>query len=355
MRSYAALLVVTPMLACFADGGGNPVASSVGATDSTTVEGTSSGAGPSSTSDASAAPTTDPTSTSSSTTTTTTTPTTGAVDNCQLAPECAAGAVEVGAQCDSCGVQRRTCQADCTWTPMACELDLNSCAYWVLPTGEQAWQRVAVDPAAPYAPKETVLAAIGLPPQQQIYVLTANDYHVLSTATRTWTASGPRGSVFPELIGQPLYHASSITTEWPDTIVNLVAGTEAFAYTYIDGAFNFVLDDQVPCCGPHWETPDAPPDPYAVRDGWSRLDDPEGWIPGDVQALCGLDQPTPIFGYSISIGDGWVYPSEVGYCFDFFPPIPFDQFPPFTYPGRPDNNLIGGAALVDGLWIFRGE
>ena len=279
---------------------------------------------------------------------------TGAVGNCQLAPECEAGAVETGGPCDSCGVLRRTCQADCTWTPMVCEQDLATCEYWVLPSNELVWQRVPVDPAAQFAPKETVLAAIGVAPQQQIYVLTANSYHVLSTVTRTWLSAGPRDALLPQLAGLPLHLALEVTTKPPDTIVNVLAGAEMFAYTFYDGS-DAGLDAQVPCCGPNWEGLNAPPDPYAMRDDWGRVGDPEGWIPGDVVALCGLDEGTPFYGYSVAIGNGFVYPRDIGYCFDFYPPIPYDQFTPFAYPGRPANDLIGGAAWVDGLWIFRGE
>ena len=351
MRPHAALLIVSPLLACFADAGGNPVASSVGGTDTTVAGSTSSDAGTASTSGTSAAPTTDTT----TTTATTETPTTGAVGNCQLAPECDPGAVEVGAQCDSCGVQLRTCQADCTWTPMTCEQDLNSCAYWVLPSGEQTWQRVAVDPAAPFAPKDTVIAAAALLPQQQIYVFTANSYHLLSTATRTWDASGPLDALFPEFAGQPMHQVFEITAESPDTVINVIAGATVFAYTYLGNEGKLQFDDKVPCCGPNWETPDAPPDPFALRDGFGKRGNEEGWIPGDVQALCPENVIEDFYGYGVAIGDGLVYPQDVGYCFDFYAPIPFDQFPPFTYPGRPDNNLIGGAAWLDGLWIFRGE
>lgn len=282
------------------------------------------------------------------------TPSTGAADNCELAPECAAGAVEDGAPCESCGFLRRTCQADCTWTPLACEQDLDSCAYWVLPSGQQAWERVPVDANASFAPQTTVLAAIGLAPQQQIYVLTADSFHVLSTATRTWIAAGPRDSIFPELAGTTLYHANGIPNSPPDTIVSIVAGTDGFSYTFIDAGQMFTLDAQVPCCGPNFMGPNAP-DPYSVRDGWGQLGDPEGWLPNDVQALCGLDQPEQPYGYNVLIGDGLVYPQDLGYCFDFYAPIPFAQFTPFTFPGSPANDLIGGAAVVDGLWIFRGE
>lgn len=145
-----------------------------------------------------------------------------------------------------------------------------------------------------------------------------------------------------------------ITVNPPDTEVNLIAGVDAFVYTFIDLGQMFTFGGQVPCCGSNFMGPNAP-DPYSVRDGWGQLGDPEGWLPNDVQALCGLDQPEQPYGYNVLIGDGLVYPQDLGFCFDFYAPIPFAQFTPFTYPGSPANDLIGGAAVVDGLWIFRGE
>ena len=112
------------------------------------------------------------------------------------------------------------------------------------------------------------------------------------------------------------------------------AGTEAFAYTFQAGTSTFKLDAQVPCCGDDWVGPNAPPDPVtSVRAGWARLDDPDGWIPGNPTDLCALDPPMPLYGYSVAIGDGLVYPQDIGYCFDFYPPIPYAQFTPFSYPG----------------------
>lgn len=361
MRPPAPLaLLLAPLLACFADGGSDTVATSKTASDATTSAGTdpsttrepttSTTLPPTSDSSTSAGPTTsDPTLTTDPTTT-------SPVDNCQLAPECTAGSVEDGGQCDSCGVLRRTCGPDCTWSPQTCELAPETCEYWLLPDKGQQWQRVAVDPNAAFAPKETVLTAVALEPQKQIYALTANNYHVFSTLTKTWIAAGKRDSIFPQIAGQTLYHGTGLTTSPPDVIVTLIAGTEAFAYTFQAGTSTFKLDAQVPCCGDDWVGPNAPPDPVtSVRAGWARLDDPDGWIPGNPTDLCALDPPMPLYGYSVAIGDGLVYPQDIGYCFDFYPPIPYAQFTPFSYPGAPPNNLVGGAAWIDGLYIFRGE
>ena len=167
MRPPAPLaLLLAPLLACFADGGSDTVATSKTASDATTSAGTdpsttrepttSTTLPPTSDSSTSAGPTTtDPTLTTDPTTT-------SPVDNCQLAPECTAGSVEDGGQCDSCGVLRRTCGPDCTWSPQTCELAPETCEYWLLPDKGQQWQRVAVDPNAAFAPKETVLTAVAL-------------------------------------------------------------------------------------------------------------------------------------------------------------------------------------------------
>ena len=361
MRPPAPLaLLLAPLLACFADGGSDTVATSKTASDATTSAGTDPSTTREPTTSTTLPPTSDTSTSASPTTTTdattTTDPTTTSpVDNCQLAPECAAGSVEDGGQCDSCGVLRRTCGPDCTWSPQTCELAPETCEYWLLPEKGQQWQRVAVDPNAAFAPKETVLTAISLAPQAQIYVVTANNYHVFSTLTKTWTAAGGRDTIFPEFSGQMLYHAGGLTVDPPDTIVTIVAGQSAFSYTFKGASKSFEYGGTKPCCGDDWMGPNAPPTPYAVRDGWGRLDDPDGWIPGNPTDLCALDPPMALYGYNISIGDGVVYPQDIGYCFDFYPPIPYAQFTPFSYPGAPPNNLVGGAAWVDGLYIFRGE
>jgi hypothetical protein len=359
-----ALTLAAPLLGCFADPGTSTLGTSNGSTgepattSSTTAtngEPTSSSTNP--TTDIPPATTGDTGDTVDPTSTGPVEPTsTGPLDNCQVAPECVANTVEDGAPCDSCGVLRRTCQPDCTWSPQTCELALETCQYWVLTPSAKEWQRVAADPNAALAPQETVLAAVGLEPQHKIYVLTASNYHVFSTQSQQWTEVGPLAAIFPQIAGLPLYHASGLTITPPDTIVTLVAGDQAFAYTFIAGPDTFKLDDIVPCCGEDWMGPNAPPNPTtAVRDGWGRFGDPEGWISGNVQVTCGLDDPTPIYAYSLSIGDGFVYPQDIGHCFEFFAPVPYEQFAPFSFPGAPPNALVGGAAFVDDLYIFRGE
>jgi hypothetical protein len=349
MRSSLVLLLAAPLLACFADNGGRATATIAIDPSTSSGTGTTEIAGTDTTVADTTADIDEPT-----TTTTDIDGTTAPTDNCQLAPECQVGAVEDGPQCDSCGVMRRTCQTDCTWTPMTCQQDLDTCAYWMLPPDASAWKRVPVDPDAAFAPKDPVLAAIGLVPQKQIYALTATSYHVLSTATETWTAAGDRDALFPQLAGLPLYHATGLTTEPPDTIVTLVAGTQAFSYTYVGAQNTLEYVSVLPCCGDDWKGPNAP-DPFAVRDSWTRLGDPDAWLPGDPQTLCDLPEPKPIYAYQLSIGDGFVYPQDIGYCFDFYPPIPYEQFPPFTLTGAPANDLVGGAVHVDALWVFRGE
>ncbi len=351
-----ALLLLAPLPACFADGGSDSVATSITTSSNTGTQDTSA-------SETTSEPTTTQTTTSSPTTTTDpsttqdpTATTTGNQGNCQLAPECTPGSVEEGGPCDNCGVLRRTCQPDCVWSPQACEFAPETCEYWLLPPGGQEWKRVPADPNASFAPKDPVLSAIALEPQQQIYVLTATTYHVFSTTQNTWTAAGTRDAILPQISGQMLFHGNGLADQPPDVIVTLVAGTDAYLYTYLAGSNTLQFDLQVPCCGDDWMGPNAPQNPLGgVRDGWGRIGDPDGWITGDVQSLCNLEMPTPVYGYSIAIGDGFVYPQDIGHCFDFFPPVPYNEFGPFGYPGAPPNNLVGGAAWVDGLYIFRGE
>jgi hypothetical protein len=278
-------------------------------------------------------------------------PATTAAGNCEIAPECMPGDIESGEQCDSCGVQQRTCQDDCTWTPLACEVDLNTCAYWWLPEGAKTWQRFAVDPGASFAPKETVLATVDLQPLKQIYVLTDNNYHVFSTTTKTWIEAGSRDAKFPD-IEDPLRTGTSL--DGGLFVVSFIAGVAQFRYVYdgmtpdfvFDSEFNFDMD---------WQTPGAPDNPLTMRDGWSQHGDPEGWMLPNSKAICPPEPAGEPYSYTFYIGDGFVYSRDSGDCYEFYPRIHYSEFKPFTYPGAPAHDLVGGASMLDGLWIFRGE
>lgn len=339
-----ALLPSLLLAACFADGGNG--------SSPTSDHASSTGPG-GSTDDAAAtgAPTTtqDPGTSGEPTTT----GSTGPAASCDGASQCQVGAVELGEPCDSCGQLTRTCQPDCTWGPAVCEEQPATCAYWVLPQGATTWTRVAVDPDAEFAPSAAVRAAFPLAPDGRIYVLTDDSYHVLSTPDRAWIASGTRTSLFPELAALPLHHGDAFTQIGAtDSGVTLVAGEQFFAYSHVLGTSDFDLVKQDVCCGDDWSKPDSP-DFHLVRDSWGELENLEGWAVGDVQALCGLDTPTPYEGYSVSITDDQVHLQEVGHCFDFFPASPYVDFTPFTYPGAPRSQQVGGAAWLGGLWIFR--
>ena len=158
------------------------------------------------------------------------------------------------------------------------------------------------------------------------------------------------------MAGEIIHHGEGLPASPPDVVINLVAGDSAYAYTYSDASEAFIVDVVVPCCGEGWEVPDAPPNPTtAVRDFFGRIGDPEGWLPYTPTELCELEEETSVYGFTAGIGDGYVYLQDVGYCFAFYPPIPYDMFAPFTRPGAPPNHLVSGAAFVDddGLFVFR--
>jgi len=356
-----ALLLLTP-LACFKDtlGVGDDTLTAGETAETTLADSDTAATAAATGSDGSTsaaestgatAPTSSTTADPSSSSTTDDLTTTGS--DCPADAPCEPGAVEDLELCGACGVHRRSCGEACTWGAPACELDLDSCAGWYLPENGAAWKRLPVDPNAAFAPTQPVLAAIGLTPQRLIYALTADRYHIFATDTLTWIEAGQRAAIFPELAGQQLFHGDGIAAEPPHSIITLVAGQSAYSYLYLDGVFYF--NEVNPCCGPDWQAPDAPPSPYAVRDLFLRIGNDQGWIEGNHAALCDLNNGESFLAYSLAIGDGAVYPQDIGYCFDFYAPIPFSQFAPFTYPGAPSNDLIGGAAWVDGLFIFRGE
>lgn len=341
------LLLLLPLAACFTDGGQSSSPTTADAPTSTdpasTADATSSGA--------TDAPTSAPTTGSSGDAPTT--GTTGPATSCELAAECEAGTVELGAQCDSCGLLTRKCQSDCTWSPQICDEHLETCAYWVLPQGAKEWQRHPVDPDTKHGPTAPIRTAFPLNSEGLLYALTDATFHVLDTVTHTWVASGDRAARFPDLGVLPIYHGDGFTADGEvDSNVTLVAGEQFFAYQQKQGTGEFALVKQGPCCGDDWSKPDSP-DFHQIRDSFGELQNLEGWAMGDVQALCMLDAPTPFLGYSISITDDLVHQQEVGHCFDFFPAVPYATFVPFSYPGAPRSQQIGGAAWLKGLWVLR--
>lgn len=344
------LLLLLPLAACFTDSGQTSSPTSAGTTTSTAPASTADA----SSSDTTAAPTTTADASSSGDPTTTTSATTGGpATNCELAPTCEAGTVELGAECDSCGLLTRTCQPDCTWGPQTCEEHLETCAYWVLPQGAKEWQRHPVARDTKHAPTTPIRTAFPLGPEGVIYALTDTTVHVLDTLSHTWISSGDRTAQFPELGTLPIYHGDAFTQVGEvDSNITIVAGEQFFAYLQKQGTGQFSLVKQGVCCGDDWSMPDSP-DFHKIRDTFGELQNLEGWAMGDVQTLCMLNMPTPFVGYSISITDDFVHQQEIGHCYDFFPAVPYATFVPFNYPGAPRSQQMGGAAWLKGLWILR--
>lgn len=353
MFSRAPLLLCL-LPACFTDTGRNPGNTPPQGADTTTAE-------------TDETTPLEPTSTSTGTTGTTDTTSaqtdTTSLDDTAMSstgPACASdtcepGEVVRGEACGACGVEVRTCADDCTLGPAVCDDPPDACAYWVLPGAAETWERIPrPERPAQFAPTGPVLGAFPLASTQQIVVLTASTVHVLNTIDRTWVATSPRDEWFPDISGLPLHMANAVTQpDQTDATITLVAGEDRFVYPHAPGDGVGPLSVQQPCCGPTWSTPDAP-DFHAVRDLWSDLDDTRGWAVGDVAALCDLDEPTDVVGYAAVIADEDVHMQEIGHCFEFFPAQPYASFPPFTYPGAPPAANVGGAAWLDGLWIFPG-
>lgn len=334
MSIYRAPILLCLLTACFTDDEGRPGVTAVPPESSSSSDETAAGestTGPPDTGD-----TTAPTSTG---------------------PACACEPGEVlrGDPCGACGVTLQTCGEDCTYGPAMCDDPPDACAYWVLPGDATAWERVPrADRPAPFAPSAPALGAFPIAATRQIMVLTDTKIHVLDAVARTWIAEHPRDAWFPEIAGLPLHLAHAVTQpDELDATVTLVAGEDRFVYPYAHDAGVAALAKQEPCCGQDWSTADAP-DFHAVRDVWGDLDDARDWATGDVAALCGLDEPTDFVAYTAVVTDDAVHMQELGHCYDFFPATPYADFPPFTYPGTPPSQRIGGAAWLDGLWIFPG-
>ena len=170
---------------------------------------------------------------------------------------------------------------------------------------EAAAALAALEPAAEEPRPSTITVAEPAPvaaAEEAAYTLSCYRHPEPTTSQRGDNCNLPiclcsskktsRATIFPELSGLELFHATAISDEPPDTLVIAVAGTNAYNYNFVAAQNQFEYTAAVACCGPDWMGPNAPPTPFAMRDGWSRIGDPDGWITSNPQELCGLDMPT---------------------------------------------------------------
>lgn len=306
------------------------------------------------------APTT--TSTSITTTTTTTTTATTSTDDttsptlCPGQPQCSPGDVkDTGALCDPCGRIHQTCQDDCTWSPGECVEDLSSCVYWSIDTVDMVWERIALpQPPPEHAPTASILAAFDLLPDDRIVALTADRYHVLAGTDRTWTASGSLSDLLPALPG-PLLQAFTIYNQISlEYDIYAVSDPDAYIYKLPLGSLTATFSGVSSCCGSFTDLV-QPPSLAAVRDIYVDISSPFPWVSGLFYAEC-MD-----LNYELGPHAGWATPTEMyvqdlGYCFEMLYSQPLTQFAPFTVPGAPPGDRIGGLTMFgERLFVFAGE
>lgn len=374
MRSSDALivlLVASSITACFIDDG---FASSGKTSGAASSEGSSSGeASSGATSDSTGTsgslttgPTSGATATSSPPTTSTSSdPTTGPTTSSTGEPscegECSPGEVEVGEGCESCGLQERACTAACTWGSWACVDHPESCGFWRLPTGSKTWEHYPLEgKGGLFAPQETIQAAFDVADRDEGWVLTGTSYHVLDLNTLTWKKMGPR-SEFDNLGGSKVIAAYSVNDgeggNQPDgqDNVTLHTSTSILVYDISLATGNITYLNELACCDEQWNGPDSP-DLADVRASWLDLQNEDKWLDTPVGDCGGLPPDSPIDWYLGVITNSQVHISEIGNCFEFKDSMPFNQYPPFTYDGAPDDpTVIGAAYYADGLWLFKGE
>ncbi|MEZ4384360.1 MAG: hypothetical protein R3A79_23720 [Nannocystaceae bacterium] len=345
---------------CFADSGTQPTSAQASdASSSTTATSTSDASTGTSTGEGPTTGASESTGDETTGTATTEPTTTG-----ECSGECTPGDAEEGAAC-GCGVERRTCQLDCTWSEWACE-GADACGLWTLPAGKDTWDAIpwASLGNPDHAPTAAIEASFGVDAVRQGVVFTHETFHVLDLDTLAWIKSGSRGSIFPELNGVTLVAAYSVNGGLsqglpPTATEGLTFLSADHVWIYEDFApatLTATYSSDKPCCDDNedWQTADAP-DPALVRGFWLDLVGDELWIDPDISGCDGLPEGTKMVAYAAGISTangGTAHVDDIGLCFDFIYSAPLASYPPMTLPSAPTSAaLVGGAFFVDGIYV----
>lgn len=228
------------------------------------------------------------------------------------------------------------------------------CAGWLLSRGAPTWTPIA-RPSGPFAPTAPVRAAFDVESLNIAYVLTDTNYHVLRLSDRTYTGAGARSDLFPRSTGA-LINAYSITAGHAGSDPNLesitiesVTSAQIYSFNLTTRGVAFV--SEVTDFGPAWADPSAPAR-STIRAAWLALDNDAGWVSGVPSTLCpgGTSSTT---AYAGVISTSTVHVVEAANCFEFFTPIAYAAFPPFTRPGSPRVEDVAATFYNHGdLWIL---
>lgn len=344
---------------CFSDGGAHLTQTATSAPpDSSTSQASTSAATWDATTGPDTTTTTGPDTTSTGPDPTSTGGTTTAAPGCADPKMCEPGDVmDLGVLCDPCGRSHAVCQQDCTWGPPECAQDLSSCVYWVLDADTNVWSRVALPQPPPvHAPTGPIAAAFELETESRIVALTQTTYHVLVPPTHEWIASGDLTELFPGFPGPVLQAFSILDPNSPWYMIYLLSGDWVDYYWLEPGSLVAEPDGDDACCWA-WNDELSPASADAIRDIFLDLPNNHEWAGGQYSnSACLEGAPVWVDEYAAWIEPTTVYIEEADACFELLYETPYAEFPPFTVPGAPPGDLVGGAAMfADSLYVFAGE
>ena len=228
------------------------------------------------------------------------------------------------------------------------------CAGWLLSRGAPTWTPIA-RPPGPFAPTSPVRAAFDIESLNIAYVLTDATYHILRLSDRTFTGAGSRSDLFPRSTGA-LINAYAVTAGHAGSDPNLESVTiesvgSAQIYNFNLATRGVAFVSEVTDFGPAWAGPRAPAR-STIRATWLALDNDSGWVSGVPSSLCASGTSTTT-AYAGVISTSTIHVVEAANCFDFYTPVAYTAFPPFSRPGAPRVEDVAAAFYNHGdLWIL---
>ena len=228
------------------------------------------------------------------------------------------------------------------------------CAGWLLSRGAPTWTPIA-RPPGPFAPTSPVRAAFDIESLSIAYVLTDSNYHILRLSDRTYTGAGARADLFPQSTGA-LINAYSVTAGHAGGDPNIEgitveSVTSAQSYDFNLTTRGVAFTREITDFGAVWTGPRAPAR-SSIRAAWLALENDSGWVTGAPSSLCpgGASATT---AYAGVISTATIHVVEAGQCFDFYAPVAYTAFTPFTRPGAPRVEDVAAAFYNRGdLWIL---
>ena len=228
------------------------------------------------------------------------------------------------------------------------------CGLWSLIASDTSWAVRGLNPTlSPHAPTAGIQAAFTVADVGKIWVLTGEDWHVMSSSSLSWLTSGGRDELFPELSGTEILVAMAIPAYFTGLgYASIYLYTADYLYTYtLDVTTDAVTYVSAEEYDETWGEGLAPP-AADLAAGWLDLENANGWVTeGDPLVSCGLgthDVETYIAYLTVM---PTVHLFEGSYCYEFFHAGQAPPWSVFTYPNAPSADVIGattftGATLV---------